>query len=72
MEPFEDPWELAAILLAANRRLGRACLLGWAAELDQGRPALIVLRARFGLTASWPFQSAIVGRPGLSGTCSSA
>lgn len=49
MEPFEDPWELAAILRAADRRLGRACLLGWAAGLDGGHPALIVLGARFGL-----------------------
>ena len=27
MAPFEDPWALAAILRAADRRLGRACLL---------------------------------------------
>jgi hypothetical protein len=51
MEPFEDPWELAAILRAADRRLGRACLLGWAADLDPDHPALIVLGARFGLAA---------------------
>ena len=37
------------ILRAADRRLGRACLPGWAAGLDQGHPALIVLGARFGL-----------------------
>ena len=51
MEPFEDPWELAAILRAADRRLGRACLLGWAVGLDQDHPALIVLEARFGMAA---------------------
>lgn len=49
MEPFEDPWELAAILRAADRRSGRACLLGWAAGLDPGHPALEVIRARFGV-----------------------
>ena len=48
MEPFEDPWELAAILRAADRRLGRACLLGWAKGLDPEHPALVVIRARFG------------------------
>ena len=48
MQPCEDPWELAAILRAADRRLGRACLITWAAELDQDHPALTVLTARFG------------------------
>ena len=71
MEPFEDPWELAAILRAADRRLGRACLLGWAADLDPGHPALIVLRARFGLAAFWPFQDAADGLPAPSCTGSS-
>ena len=72
MEPFEDPWELAAILRAADRRLGRACLLGWAADLDQGHPALIVLGARFGLAAPWPFQGAAAEHPALSHMASSA
>ena len=56
LEPFEDPWELAAILRAADRRLGRACLLNWAAELDQAHPALIVLTARVGLSAHQPLE----------------
>lgn len=47
MQPREDPWELAAILRAAGR-LGRACLITWAAELNQDHPALTVLKARFG------------------------
>ncbi len=72
MEPFEDPWELAAILRAADRRLGRACLLGWAANLDPGHPALIVLRARFGLVPSCPFQGVIAERPAPSCTGSNA
>jgi len=72
MKPFEDPWELAAILRAADRRLGRACLLGWATDLDPGHPALIVLRARFGLAASWPLQGAAAGRPTSSCTGSNA
>jgi hypothetical protein len=48
MEPFDDPWELAAILRAADRRLGRACLLGWGNNLDTEHPARLVLAARFG------------------------
>ena len=72
MEPFADPWELAAILRAADRRLGRACLLGWAAGLDQGHPALIVLRARFGPAPPWPLQGAAAERPVPSYTGSSA
>lgn len=48
MEPFEDPWELAAILRAADRRLGRERLLSWAKGLDPEHPALVVIRARFG------------------------
>ncbi len=48
LEPFEDPWELAAILRAADRRLGQASLLKWAASFDDGHPALPVLAARFG------------------------
>ena len=48
MEPFEDPWKLAAILRATDRRLGRACLLGWAKQLDPEHPALVVIQARFG------------------------
>ena len=48
MEPFEDPWELAAILRAADRRLGRGCLLEWAGTLDAEHPALAVIEARFG------------------------
>jgi hypothetical protein len=47
MESFEDPWELAAILRAADRRLGRACLLNWAQALDPEHPALAVIQARF-------------------------
>jgi hypothetical protein len=55
LESFEDdPWELAAILRAADRRLGRARLLSWAAELDQAHPALIVLTARFGSSTNQP------------------
>lgn len=50
MEPFEHLWELAAILRAADRRLGRAYLLGWAEGLASGRPALEVIQARFGVT----------------------
>ena len=50
LEPFQDPWELAAILRAADRRLGRACLLNRAKELDPEHPALTVLQARFGVT----------------------
>lgn len=48
MEPFEDPWELGAVLRAADRRLGRACLLDWAQGLDPEHPALVVIGARFG------------------------
>jgi hypothetical protein len=51
MEPFDDPWELAAILRAADRRLGRTCLLDWTRKLDHEHPALAVIRARFGATA---------------------
>lgn len=58
MGPFEDPWELAAILRAADRRLGRACLLGWAQELDLGHPALVVIRARFTPAESLGHQKA--------------
>lgn len=49
MQPFEDPWELGAILRAADRRLGRNTLLTWAAGLDSEHPALKVIDARFGL-----------------------
>jgi hypothetical protein len=48
MESFDDPWELAAILCAADRRLGRACPLGWRNNLDADHPARLVLAARFG------------------------
>jgi hypothetical protein len=34
-EPFDDPWELAAILRAADRRLGKDYLLTWAGDLDR-------------------------------------
>lgn len=54
MEPFEDPWELAAILRAADRRLGCERLLTWAETLDPEHPALPVVRARFGLSALRP------------------
>jgi hypothetical protein len=47
MDPFEDPWELAAILRAADRRLGRACLMDWGNQLDRKHPAHVVLAARF-------------------------
>ena len=49
MEPFEDPWELAAILRAADRRLGRQQLLAWGHTLDAEHPALLVLKTRFGV-----------------------
>ena len=52
MQPFEDPWELGAILRAADRRLGRDCLLAWAARLDPEHPALHVINARFAGPAS--------------------
>jgi hypothetical protein len=52
MEPFDDPWELATILRAADRRLGRACLLDWMQKLDPEHPALVVIRARFPTTTS--------------------
>lgn len=48
MEPFDDPWELAAILRAADRRLGKTCLLDWGGQLDADHPARHVLVARFG------------------------
>ena len=47
MEPVEDPWELAAILRAADRRLGRDVLLAWGSTLDVEHPANPVLHARF-------------------------
>src|SRR5450432_1375296 len=53
-EPFEDPWELAAILRAADRRLGRACLLNWMSKMDPEHPALVVIGVRFGTTATTP------------------
>ncbi len=48
MEPFDDPWELAAILRAADARLGRRRLLEWGETLDGEHPAWKVLGARFG------------------------
>ena len=48
MEPLDDPWELTAIRRAADRRLGRDRLLGWARTLDREHPALVVIKARFG------------------------
>ena len=53
-QPFEDPWELAAILRAADRRLGRNALLAWGNHLDPAHPALKVLQARFGPSETWP------------------
>ncbi len=47
MQPFHDPWELAAILRAADRRLGRETLLAWSRGLDAAHPALPVICARF-------------------------
>lgn len=47
MEPVEDPWKLAAILRAADRRLGREVLLAWGSTLDAKHPANPVLHARF-------------------------
>lgn len=61
MEPFEDPWELGAILRAADRRLGRERLMAWAETLDPAHPATAVIRARFGLAASRP---ALQAHPG--------
>jgi hypothetical protein len=54
LEPFEDPWELAAILRAADRRLGRACLLAWAQALDPAHPALIARSISLGSFAIRP------------------
>lgn len=48
MEPFEDPWELATILRAADRRLGRDTLRAWGSGLDVDHPARPVLCLRFG------------------------
>lgn len=47
METFEDPWELAAVLRAADRRLGRDVLLAWGRQLDAQHPACPILLARF-------------------------
>lgn len=47
MDAFEYPWELAAILRAADRRLGRDVLLAWGCTLDAEHPACPVLHARF-------------------------
>ena len=47
MQPVHDPWELAAILRAADRRLGRETLLAWSRTLDGAHAALPVIRARF-------------------------
>ena len=47
MQPVHDPWELAAILRAADHRLGRETLLAWSRTLDDAHPALPVIRARF-------------------------
>ena len=44
----EDRWELTDILRAADRRLGRAALLRWAATLDGEHPALCVYAHRYG------------------------
>ena len=63
MQPFEDPWELAAILRAADRQLGRACLLAWAAGLDPEHPALVVLKARFGDTVPKQGHQASISLP---------
>ena len=52
LQPFEDPWELGAILRAADRRLDRGNLLNWAAGLDQEHPALEVIKARFGFACT--------------------
>jgi len=46
-QSFEDPWELAAFLRAADRRLGRDALLAWGSHLDSAHRALKVLQARF-------------------------
>ena len=55
MRSFHDPWELAAILRAADRRLGRDTLLAWSRTLDAAHPALPVIHARFpGANASAP------------------
>ena len=63
-EPFEDPWELAAILRAADRRLGRNCLLDWTRELDRNHPALEVIKVRFGLDGNLARQDELVARAG--------
>ncbi len=72
MQSFEDPWELAAILRAADRRLGRVCLLDWAQGLDPEHPALVVIKARFAPPASSPRQDVTTAPPTPSRTGSSA
>lgn len=47
MDPVDDPWDLTAILRAADRRLGRQALLAWALTLDPAHPALLVIQARY-------------------------
>ena len=48
-EPFEnDHWELADILRAADRRIGRERLIEWSKRLDQESPARIVVEQRLG------------------------
>jgi len=59
MEPFEDPWELAAILRAADRRLGRGVLLAWGSTLDAEHPARPILHARFSSGATPGSRGAI-------------
>jgi len=49
LHPFtEDRWELADILRAADRRLGKEALQSWSRDLGADHPAKRVLDKRFG------------------------
>ena len=67
---FALPLLSSAILRAADRRLGRACLLTWAGELDPEHPALVVIGARFGIAIPEPARGTSGGSlipPGTGG-----
>ena len=63
MQPVHDPWELAAILRAADRRLGRETLLAWSRTLDDAHPALPVIHARFPEPRAAASDASTPGRP---------